>query len=73
MLEIEKRYLVSHLPDLSSCKKVDMIDVYIPEVSEHAKLRARKIGEKYELIKKTRKNEGEKYIMVESFFRRPFF
>lgn len=63
--EIEKRYLVNELPDLSSCKKVDMVDVYIPEVSPHAKLRARKIGEKYELTKKTRQNEGEKYIMVE--------
>lgn len=65
MLEIEKRYLVNQLPELSACKHVDMIDVYIPEVSSHAKLRARKIGEKFELTKKTRKNEGEKYIMVE--------
>lgn len=64
-IEIEKRFLVKEIPNLSGCKKVEMIDVYIPEVTPHAKLRARKIGEKYELTKKTRKQDGDHYTMVE--------
>jgi len=63
--EIEKRYLVRFLPDLKDSEKVEMIDVYMPEITPHAKLRARKIGSKYELTKKVRKTQENQYVMTE--------
>lgn len=63
--EIEKRYLLKFLPDLRGSEKVEMTDVYMPEITLHARLRARKIGLKYELTKKVRKTEGNQYIMTE--------
>ena len=64
-LEIEKRYLVDELPDLSGLKSVATIDVYFPEVSDHARLRARHQGDVFELTKKTRQTAENGYVMVE--------
>jgi adenylate cyclase len=52
MIELEKTYLASSLPDLSSAEKKEMIDIYIPKDNAHPTLRIRKNGDKYEMTKK---------------------
>jgi|TARA_B100001971_G_C18200614_1_gene544341 CYTH domain-containing protein len=52
MIELERTYLAKTLPDLTNCKSKEIIDVYIPKLSDHPTLRIRKNGEKYEITKK---------------------
>ena len=60
MIELEKTYLAKKLPkNLKSCKFKEIIDVYIPKLSEHPKLRLRKNGDKFELTKKEPLNDGD--------------
>ena len=60
MIELEKTYLAKRLPkDLGSSKFKEIIDIYIPESSEHPKIRLRKEGDKYELTKKEPVNDGD--------------
>ncbi|MEK7648376.1 MAG: hypothetical protein AAB400_00470 [Patescibacteria group bacterium] len=60
MIELEKTYLAKKLPEnLRSCKFKEIIDVYLPENSEHPKLRVRKNGNKFELTKKEPVNDGD--------------
>jgi len=60
MIEIERTFLAKKLPDLSKCKKKEMLDIYIPTTeSMHARIRIRKNGDKYELTKKTPVKEGD--------------
>jgi CYTH domain-containing protein len=67
MLEIEKTYLAKELPfDLTKLKKKEIIDIYIPvEGKEHAPIRIRKNGEKYEITKKSRLNENSGSQLIE--------
>lgn len=52
-LELEKTYLIKDLPrNLAEYPSKEIIDVYIPQKSEHPVLRIRKSGEKYEITKK---------------------
>jgi len=54
MIELEKTYLAKYLPEgLQECKSKEILDIYLPKSSDHAKLRVRKNGEKYEITKKT--------------------
>ena len=54
MIELEKTYLAKYLPEnFQTGSKKEISDLYIPKDSEHAKLRIRKNGEKYEITKKT--------------------
>lgn len=54
MIELEKTYLAKFLPDnLEDCKQTELMDVYIPMLSCHPKLRLRKRGDSLEITKKT--------------------
>ena len=53
MIELEKTYLIKKLPEnLENCKFKEIIDLYLPESSEHSKIRLRRNGDRYELTKK---------------------
>ncbi|EKE14181.1 MAG: hypothetical protein ACD_12C00637G0002 [uncultured bacterium] len=53
-IEIEKTYLASFLPkDIKKCEFKEMLDIYIPKHSRHAKLRIRKSGPTHVITKKT--------------------
>lgn len=52
-IEIEKTYLASKLPhDFKKFKSKEIIDIYLPKNSQHAKLRIRKSGDSYVITKK---------------------
>ena len=52
MIELERTFLAKKIPDLSNCKGIEIIDVYIPKNREHPTLRIRKFGDMFELTKK---------------------
>lgn len=53
MIELENTYLAKRLPaGLKDCPFKEIIDVYIPKLSDHPKIRLRKNGDKFELTKK---------------------
>lgn len=53
-MEFEKTYLCPEIPtEYISGEPTRMVDVYIPELSEHPKLRLRQKGDTYEITKKT--------------------
>ena len=53
MTGFERTFLAKYLPeDLGKCTFREIIDVYIPRISIHPKLRIRKIGNKFEITKK---------------------
>ena len=53
-MEIEKTYLCPEIPtQYISGEPVRMVDVYVPEISDHPKLRLRQKGDTYEITKKT--------------------
>ena len=53
MLELEKTYLAKYLPeDLMTCRKKEIVDIYLPKDSPHPKLRLRKSWSWYEITKK---------------------
>ena len=70
MLELERTFLASRIPDgLSQCHFKEMRDHYFPVHSRHAKLRARMRGDAYELTKKTPVNEGDASSQIEETIR----
>ena len=70
-IEIEKKFLIKNLPNLN-VEPIEMIDVYLPEKTKHAHLRARKQNNNYELTKKAPIKENnsspEKISSVFSIF-----
>jgi CYTH domain-containing protein len=53
-LELEKTYLAKFLPaDLKTARSEVISDVYVPETVDHATLRLRHRGDRYEITKKT--------------------
>ncbi|MBU2561768.1 MAG: hypothetical protein KKD17_05720 [Nanoarchaeota archaeon] len=53
MIELEKTYLAKTLPKgLKECRSKEIIDIYIPRLHPHPKLRIRKNGDRYEMTKK---------------------
>lgn len=66
MLELEKTYLLGSLPEgLASCKKKEMLDIYLPGTSPHPHLRIRKNGDKYEITNKQPLVQGDISKMIE--------
>lgn len=65
MLELEKTYLAKYIPDLTTSKSKQIIDVYLPETAKHPKLRLRKNGENYEMTKKYPQTQGDASIQIE--------
>ncbi|MFH1978003.1 MAG: CYTH domain-containing protein [Candidatus Aenigmatarchaeota archaeon] len=59
MIEIERTFLVKKIPDLTEAKKIEMVDVYFPENSDHPTLRLRSRGNKYEMTKKEPTSDGD--------------
>ncbi|MBU0530386.1 MAG: hypothetical protein ABIH52_00870 [Candidatus Aenigmatarchaeota archaeon] len=53
MIELERTFLIKKVPDLTKARSAYMIDIYIPKNQEHPILRIRKIGDKYEMTKKS--------------------
>ena len=53
MIELERTFLAKSLPDLRSSESTEIIDIYIPKETEHPTLRIRKLGDIYEMTKKT--------------------
>ena len=53
-LELELTYLAKEIPnEIQNIQPTRIIDLYIPDTVEHAHLRLRQKGEKYEITKKT--------------------
>ena len=53
MIEFEFTFLPKELPEgLTECHSEEMVDLYIENGAEHADLRVRKQGERYELTRK---------------------
>lgn len=60
MKELERTYLAKFLPDgLEDCPSKEIFDIYIPAPMAHPKIRIRKNGDKYVIIKKTAVKEGD--------------
>lgn len=65
-IEIEKTYLAKSLPEnLAHCEGKELLDMYIPKGSAHAKLRIRKSGDSYTITKKRLVNEGDASTQME--------
>jgi len=61
MIELEKTYLAREIPNaLNNCKSKEIIDIYVPKLSEHPKIRIRKNGNKFEITKKEPVNDKDK-------------
>ncbi|HSX06834.1 MAG TPA: hypothetical protein VLG92_03875 [Candidatus Saccharimonadia bacterium] len=53
-LELELSYLAASIPQgLETCAHKDLMDVYFPANTQHAKLRIRQKGDQFEFTKKT--------------------
>ncbi len=60
MIELELTYLAKSLPvGLSSCDAKEIIDLYVENGTDHADLRIRKNGDRYELTRKVPTSEGD--------------
>lgn len=60
MIELERTYLVTELPaDLKDFPFKEILDIYLPEASDHPVLRVRKNGERREITKKQPLTEGD--------------
>ena len=58
--ELERTFLTKILPaDLERCESKELLDIYIPESSNHPTLRIRKNGNKLVITKKELVNEGD--------------
>ncbi len=52
--ELERTFLVKSLPQgLENCKKVEIEDIYVPVSSRHPVIRIRRMGNMFEITKKT--------------------
>jgi CYTH domain-containing protein len=59
-LELELSYLAASTPPgLDNCEHKDLADVYFPASADHAKLRIRQKGDRYEFTKKTQADPND--------------
>jgi adenylate cyclase len=59
MIELERTYLAKRLPNLVSCVKTEILDIYLPKTFDKPKIRIRKNGDRYEISKKSQVQEGD--------------
>ena len=60
MEELEKTYLLKFVPvGLENAETKEVLDIYLPSTSDHAVLRIRKSGTKYEITKKVPVVQGD--------------
>lgn len=65
-LELELTFLAKELPkNLKTVKPTRIIDIYVPDISEHSHLRLRQKGNRYEITKKTPVVEGDASEQIE--------
>lgn len=65
-IEIERTYLAKSLPEgLINCQNKEIMDLYLPKGSAHAKLRIRKSGDSYTITKKSLVKEGDASTQIE--------
>lgn len=65
-LELELTFLVKRMPDeIKSVEPVRIVDIYIPDTSEHSHLRLRQKGEKFEITKKMPVVKGDASEQIE--------
>ena len=65
-LELELTYLAKEIPnEIQNIQPTRIIDLYIPDTVEHAHLRLRQKGEKYEITKKTPVKQGDSSEQIE--------
>lgn len=66
-IELELTYLAAKLPDeLRGIEPIRLMDVYVPESGvDHARLRLRQKGSKYEITKKVPLREGDASVHTE--------
>ena len=66
-LELEYTFLASELPkEIANQTPKRLVDIYIPETSNHPRLRLRQKGDSYEITKKTPVNEGDASSQIET-------
>lgn len=65
MIELERTFLAKSLPDLRSIESTEIIDIYIPKEAEHPTLRIRKMGDIYEMTKKTPVHDNDSSKQIE--------
>jgi CYTH domain-containing protein len=59
-IELEKTYLVKHLPeDLAGFPHKEIIDIYVPRENQHPILRIRRKGNLFEITKKQPRTEAD--------------
>ena len=51
-VELERTFLAKRIPDLTGCRKKEIIDIYIPKTAVHPVIRIRKNGNTFEITKK---------------------
>ncbi|MCD6522613.1 MAG: hypothetical protein J7K68_02605 [Candidatus Diapherotrites archaeon] len=60
MIELERTFLAKYLPeDLEKHERIEIEDIYIPRDVEHPILRIRRIGDKFEITKKSLTEEND--------------
>ena len=66
-LELERTFLAKRLPEeLKGAPAIRIVDTYIPDTVEHAQLRLRQKGDKYEITKKVPVSETDFSAQIES-------
>jgi len=68
MIELERTFLAKRLPNLVSCKKTEILDIYLPSHFDRPKIRIRKNDNKFEITKKYLASEDEFTKFVENTF-----
>lgn len=59
-LELELTFLAKNIPtEITNASKKEIIDMYLPVDAEHPRIRIRKNGDKYTLVKKVPIEEGD--------------
>lgn len=66
MDEFELTYLPKSLPNLSGCVSKEMLDIYLPSMSEHPHLRIRRSGDTFEITNKLPVKEGDASHQLET-------
>lgn len=66
-IELELTFLAREIPhEIEGVKPKRIMDVYIPETAEHAELRLRQKGDKYEITKKTLVDSDDASSQIET-------
>lgn len=64
--ELERTFLLKYLPKgLDKCRKERMTDIYIPKKARHPIIRIRRVGDLFEVTKKSPVSEGDSSVQDE--------